>query len=75
MIRGMKGENGTWDMSEIWEYHSLRVAKASFAVFVFMVIMKTISGIEYSWELYALSFFGTLGSNGLAAFLIYIKKK
>lgn len=75
MVDGLKGENSKWDASEIWEHHALRVARGSFIIFVFMVIMKTVADINYSWELYVLSFMGTAGSNGLAAFLIYNKNK
>ena len=75
MIRGMKGENAKWDWSEIWEYNSLRFAKGFFATIIFMVLMKTLFTIDYPWELYVLTFIGTLGSNGIGAFLIYVKSK
>jgi hypothetical protein len=75
MIKGMKGSDGQWQWSEIWEYNSLRFAKGFFATIIFMVLMKTLFTIEYPWELYVLTFLGTLGSNGIGAFLIYIKSK
>lgn len=75
MLDDMKGDNSRWDWSEIWEYNSLRFAKGFFSSIIFMILMKTLFGIEYSWELYLLVFIGTLGSNGLGAFLIYIKSK
>jgi len=42
---------------------------------MFMVLMKTLFQVDYPWELYVLVFSGTLGSNGIGAFLIYIKSK
>lgn len=75
MLNDMKGENSRWEWSEIWEYNSLRFAKGFFSAIIFMILMKTLFDIEYSWELYVLVFLGTLGSNGLGAFLIYIKAK
>ena len=75
MLSDMKGENLKWDWSEIWEYTSLRFAKGFFSAIIFMILMKTLFAIDYSWELYLLVFSGTLGSNGIGAFLIYIKSK
>lgn len=75
MVKDMKGDNGKWDWSEIWEHYSLRFSKGFFAAIMFMILMKTIFNIEYHWELYLLVFTGTLGSNGVGAFLIYLKAR
>lgn len=71
----MKGENNKWDWNEIWERYSLRSAKVFLICIVFMILMKTLYNTDYSWELYLLVFAGTLGSNGVGAFLIYMKTK
>ena len=75
MLEDMKGENNKWDWSEIWEYTSLRFARGFFFAIMFMITMKTFFNIDYPWELYILVFTGTLGSNGVGAFLIYLKHK
>lgn len=75
MLADMKGDNNRWDWSEIWEYTSLRFARGFFFAIMFMILMKTFFNTEYPWELYILVFTGTLGSNGVGAFLIYIKSK
>jgi hypothetical protein len=75
MVQDMKGENGRWDWSEIWEHYSLRFARGFFIAIMFMILMQTIFATAYPWELYILVFTGTLGSNGVGAFLIYLKSK
>jgi hypothetical protein len=75
MLQDMKGENNKWDWSEIWEYTSLRFARGFFFAIMFMILMLSFYNIQYPWELYVIVFCGTLGSNGIGAFLIYIKSK
>ena len=75
MVSDMKGDNGKWDWSEIWEHYSLRFARGFFICIIFMILMKSLFDVNYPWELYMIVFAGTLGSNGVGAFLIYIKSK
>jgi len=75
MIDDMKGENGKWDWNEIWEHNSLRSARGFNIAIMFMILMQTISDASYPWELYVLVFTGTMGSNGVGAFLLYLKSK
>ena len=51
------------------------MAIGSFLVLVYMIINKTHNGVEYTWEEYSLMFLGTAGSNGVAAWIIYVKQK
>ncbi|HOY49470.1 MAG TPA: hypothetical protein PLJ60_18295 [Chryseolinea sp.] len=72
---GIEGENSKLDLNEVWEVAYLYMALGSYLMLIYMIVIKTLYQVQYSWEEYMLMFFGTAGSNGVAAFIIYIKQK
>lgn len=72
---GIEGENQKLDLNEIWEIIYMWMSIGSFIVLVYMIVNYTHNGVMYSWEQYSLMFFGTAGSNGIAAWIIYLKQK
>jgi hypothetical protein len=72
---GVEGENNKPDLNEVWEVIYMYVAVGSWLMFVFMILMKTLFAVHYNWEEYSLMFLGTAGSNGVSAWLIYLKSK
>lgn len=72
---GIEGENNRLDLNEIWEMIYMYMSIGCYLLFVFMIVNKTVFGIAYTWEEYTLSFLGTAGSNGVSAWIIYVKNK
>jgi hypothetical protein len=72
---GIEGQNKRLDLSEIWEMIYMVIALGSFYVLVYMIINKTLGGVIYSWEEYTLVFLSTAGSNGVTAWVMYLKDK
>lgn len=72
---GIEGANQRLDLNEIWEMIYMFMAIGSFLVLVYMIVNKTHGGVMYSWQEYSLMFLGTAGSNGVAAWIIYLKQK
>jgi len=63
------------ELVEIWEMFFIFSAFVCLLILVYMVVNFTIYNTDYPWQLYALSFTGSLGSNAAGLILAYIKSK
>lgn len=72
---GVEGDNQRPDLSELWEVLFMFMALGCFFTMIYMVVMKTLYGIQYEVFEYAMVFSGTLGSNTASAFIIWVKQK
>jgi len=72
---GVEGDNQKPDLSELWEVLFMFMALGCFFTMIYMVVMKTLYGVQYEVFEYAMVFSGTLGSNTASAFIIWVKQK
>jgi hypothetical protein len=72
---GVEGENQKPDLPELWEALFMFMALGCFFTMAYMIVMKTIYGVQYEVFEYAMVFSGTLGSNTASAFIIWVKQK
>jgi len=72
---GVEGDNHRPDLPELWEALFMFMALGCFFTMAYMIVMKTIYGVQYELFEYAMVFSGTLGSNTASAFIIWVKQK
>lgn len=72
---GVEGDNEKPDIHEVWETIFMFMALGCFFTMVYMILDKSINGVQYEVYEYAMVFSGTLGSNTASAFIIWVKQK
>jgi hypothetical protein len=72
---GIEGDNQRLDLPELWEALFMFMALGCFFIMCYMIVMKTLYGVNYQVFEYAMVFSGTLGSNTASAFIIWVKQK
>lgn len=71
----MKGDNSRWDFYELWERQSLRIGRGGWVAVWTMLIMTTLFNKEYPIWLWAFFFTSTLGTAGIAAYMMKIRSQ
>ena len=71
--RGPGEDKAKLDLVEIWEMFYLFSAFICLAAFIYVIVNFTMFGTDYPWEIYGLSFTGSLGSQAAGVLLAYIK--